>query len=628
MIRRPLVLISASVLLIAGWPAGPRRRGRAGGQRRLRRHHRSLVVDRRMRRWPSTTAGPASTCPAAPPTGGTPSSARTTSTWSRARPTGSPSPPPATPPGHVARAVVGLAVAPVRHLLRSVAGPAGRRRHATRTPSPRRPHRAGPGAFQVGGSADRVALLPGRRLAARRRAARGLRAGHRPAGAGQPGRLPAGRAEERHPGHRGDRRRCRGSCKNAGGDRRRAAARPRRAAWTPASGPERAHRSTSARYRDAGTGYTLVADGETSRPFDIGARRLRAAAADALKFYYTQRSGIAILDDAAPRLRPAGRARRRRAQPGRHATCRASPASATTRWTSRGGWYDAGDHGKYVVNGGISVYQLMSEYERTSSRAPASPARCGDGTLRHPGERQPGARTSSTRPAGSWSSCSRCRCRPASRYAGMAHHKIHDADWTGLPLLPAPRPAAARAAPGRRPPRRSTWPPRRPRRARALRAVRPALRRAARWPRRGPPAPRPRPTRPSTPPGPTASAAAPTTTTTSPTSSTGRRPSCTSPPARRSTGTTSSPRRTTPPTCSRAGGFDWGNTAAARPARPGHGAQPRCPAAARVRPSVVDGADKYLATAERPRRTACPYAPAEQHVRLGLEQPGPQQHGR
>ena len=30
----------------------------------------------------------------------------------------------------------------------------------------------------------------------------------------------------------------------------------------------------------------------------------------------------------------------------------------------RGGWYDAGDHGKYVVNGGISVYQLLNEFER------------------------------------------------------------------------------------------------------------------------------------------------------------------------------------------------------------------------------------------------------------------------
>ena len=47
-----------------------------------------------------------------------------------------------------------------------------------------------------------------------------------------------------------------------------------------------------------------------------------------------------------------------------------------------GGWYDAGDHGKYVVNGGIAVAQLLSTYERTLY-AP---------TARHrrPRRRQPG----------------------------------------------------------------------------------------------------------------------------------------------------------------------------------------------------------------------------------------------
>ena len=27
-----------------------------------------------------------------------------------------------------------------------------------------------------------------------------------------------------------------------------------------------------------------------------------------------------------------------------------------------GGWYDAGDHGKYVVNGGISVWTLQNMF--------------------------------------------------------------------------------------------------------------------------------------------------------------------------------------------------------------------------------------------------------------------------
>ena len=33
-----------------------------------------------------------------------------------------------------------------------------------------------------------------------------------------------------------------------------------------------------------------------------------------------------------------------------------------------GGWYDAGDHGKYVVNGGIAAWTMMNQYERAPAR--------------------------------------------------------------------------------------------------------------------------------------------------------------------------------------------------------------------------------------------------------------------
>jgi hypothetical protein len=29
-----------------------------------------------------------------------------------------------------------------------------------------------------------------------------------------------------------------------------------------------------------------------------------------------------------------------------------------------GDWYDAGDHGKYVVNGGIALWTMLNQYER------------------------------------------------------------------------------------------------------------------------------------------------------------------------------------------------------------------------------------------------------------------------
>jgi endoglucanase len=41
-----------------------------------------------------------------------------------------------------------------------------------------------------------------------------------------------------------------------------------------------------------------------------------------------------------------------------------SDFTCTYRLDVTGGWFDAGDYGKYVVNGGIAVWTLMNLYER------------------------------------------------------------------------------------------------------------------------------------------------------------------------------------------------------------------------------------------------------------------------
>ncbi|MGI5492305.1 glycoside hydrolase family 9 protein [Microtetraspora malaysiensis] len=66
-----------------------------------------------------------------------------------------------------------------------------------------------------------------------------------------------------------------------------------------------------------------------------------------------------------------------------------------------GGWYDAGDHGKYVVNGGISAAQLMASSSVRRTRPPPRPPAAS--TSPRAATRCP---TSSTRPAGSRSSWS------------------------------------------------------------------------------------------------------------------------------------------------------------------------------------------------------------------------------
>ena len=46
--------------------------------------------------------------------------------------------------------------------------------------------------------------------------------------------------------------------------------------------------------------------------------------------------------------------------------------------------YDAGDQGKYVVNGGISTAQILMAYERTLHTGTNSSQALGDGSLRIP----------------------------------------------------------------------------------------------------------------------------------------------------------------------------------------------------------------------------------------------------
>src|SRR5690606_37546957 len=98
-----------------------------------------------------------------------------------------------------------------------------------------------------------------------------------------------------------------------------------------------------------------------------------------------------------------------------------------------GGWYDAGDHGKYVVNGGISVWTLLNLYERT--RAFGSPAVFADGTMNIP---ENANRVPDLLDEARWEMefLLRMQVPEGQPLAGLVHHKMHDAAWTGLGLAP------------------------------------------------------------------------------------------------------------------------------------------------------------------------------------------------
>ncbi|NJC86866.1 glycosyl hydrolase family 5 [Planosporangium mesophilum] len=187
-------------------------------------------------------------------------------------------------------------------------------------------------------------------------------------------------------------------------------------------------------YTRAGAGYRLTVDGQTSHPFDISGSTYDRLRSDALHFFYVQRSGIAIDDALAPGYaRPAGHVGVTPNQGDTNVPCQ--PGVCDYRLDVRGGWYDAGDHGKYVVNGGIATYQLLNEYERTKTADVVRRGALGDGSLRVP---ERGNRVPDILDEARWELEFMLRMQvPAGQpLAGMVHHKVHDQAWTGLPLRP------------------------------------------------------------------------------------------------------------------------------------------------------------------------------------------------
>ncbi|GAA4789251.1 glycoside hydrolase family 9 protein [Streptomyces ziwulingensis] len=207
---------------------------------------------------------------------------------------------------------------------------------------------------------------------------------------------------------------------------------------TDASSGQNVHSIDFGRYRGRGEGLTLTADGETSRPFDIGTGAYERLRTDAAKYYYTQRSGQEIRGDLRPGYaRPAGHIGVAPNQGDTDVPCQ--PGVCDHRSDVSGGWYDAGDHGKYVVNGGISVWELLSTYERALHARTGTPAAYRDGTLAIP---ESGNKVPDLLDEVRWELDFLLKMQvPEGRpLAGMAHHKVHDEQWTGLPLLPSDDP--------------------------------------------------------------------------------------------------------------------------------------------------------------------------------------------
>jgi endoglucanase len=95
--------------------------------------------------------------------------------------------------------------------------------------------------------------------------------------------------------------------------------------------------------------------GDSSQHFLIADSVYNQAYRKSLKGFYYQRCGAALTSTCA--------------QAYAHGVCHTadgtfhSTAEGTGTMEVKGGWHDAGDYGKYVVNGGISVWTLLAAYE-------------------------------------------------------------------------------------------------------------------------------------------------------------------------------------------------------------------------------------------------------------------------
>lgn len=109
-----------------------------------------------------------------------------------------------------------------------------------------------------------------------------------------------------------------------------------------------------------GSYFVRLSNGNSSFVFDISSNVFEDAYYKSLKGYYFQRCGVELTSEFAGVYS--------------HPDCHINDGTLHTSTgesgylESKGGWHDAGDYGKYVVNAGITVGTMLTGYEYFSSR--------------------------------------------------------------------------------------------------------------------------------------------------------------------------------------------------------------------------------------------------------------------
>lgn len=209
-------------------------------------------------------------------------------------------------------------------------------------------------------------------------------------------------------------------------------------------------------YNTPGT-YSLKCGDYVSFPFEIGDNIYSVEGHDmltnAMNYYYQNRSGINIetayitsRDDEKSSLahvmghNPDSAWVQSKWEKSYDGVFANDPdADMTYKIDGTGGWYDAGDHGKYVVNGGISVWTLQNIYERAVAEGNSEKFANGSGTIVVPETNNDVPDIlDETKVELDWMMKMVVSSSDPywGKYEGLVYHKLHDHKWTGLAVRP------------------------------------------------------------------------------------------------------------------------------------------------------------------------------------------------
>lgn len=206
------------------------------------------------------------------------------------------------------------------------------------------------------------------------------------------------------------------------------------------------HTIDFSRFRESGDGFRLVVETDTSPAFAISDNAYESLRADALSYFYKVRSGIEIKEEFAGKEygRPAGHLGQSPNQGDTSVGCvdtRTARKVYGEAWSCgykldvAGGWYDAGDFGKYVVNGGIAAAQLLGVYERAFNQTRGRSPALADGFASIP---EAGNGVPDLLDEARWELdfLMSMQVPEGETHAGMAHHKVHGNRWAKSPDFP------------------------------------------------------------------------------------------------------------------------------------------------------------------------------------------------